>query len=155
MAMVATYALGVILIPKFLKQKTALIISAILGILFSFCILNTTGFTSILFVAGLGIANALVWPAIWPLTLEGLGKFTKIGSALLIMAISGGAIIPPLYGKIVDANKLELVSNGLQEADAMAKASTESYWILIPCYAIILFFAIYGHQIKSWTKNKN
>ena len=152
MAMVATYALGVFLIPKYVKQKTALIASAILGIVFSFCIINTTGFTTILFVAALGIANALVWPAIWPLTLEGLGKFTKTASALLIMAISGGAIIPPLYGRIVDANKHELIANGIQEADAIATASTSSYWILIPCYFIILFFAIWGHKIKNWNK---
>ena len=152
LAMVATYALGVFLIPKYLKQKTALIASALLGIIFSFCILNTTGFVSILFVAALGIANALVWPAIWPLTLEGLGKFTKTGSALLIMAISGGAIIPPLYGRIVDANKQELITNGVQEIDALAIASTDSYWILIPCYVIILMFAVWGHKIKSWSK---
>ena len=152
LAMVATYALGVFLIPKYLKQKTALIASALLGIIFSFCILNTTGFVSILFVAALGIANALVWPAIWPLTLEGLGKFTKTGSALLIMAISGGAIIPPLYGRIVDANKQELITNGIQEIDALAIASTDSYWILIPCYLIILLFAVWGHKIKNWNK---
>lgn len=150
MAMVITYAVGVFLIPKYLKQKTALVLSAVIGILFSICIINTTGFISILFVAALGIANALVWPAIWPLTLEGLGKFTKTGAALLIMAISGGAIIPPLYGKIVDANKLELIKNGIQETEALATASTESYWILIPCYAIILLFAIWGHKIKNW-----
>ena len=65
LAMVVTYAMGVFLIPKYLKQKTALIVSALLGIVFSFCILNTTGFVSILFVAALGIANALVWPAIY------------------------------------------------------------------------------------------
>ena len=105
LAMVVTYAMGVFLIPKYLKQKTALIASALLGIVFSFCILNTTGFVSILFVAALGIANALVWPAIYPLTLEGLRKFTKTRSALLIMVISGGAIIPLLYGRIVDADK--------------------------------------------------
>lgn len=152
MAMVATYALGVILIPKYLKQKTALIGSALLGIIFSVCILYATGITSIMFVAALGIANALVWPAIWPLTLEGLGKFTKTASALLIMAISGGAIIPPLYGRMVDANKHELITGGLEKADAMATAATSSYWILIPCYAIILLFAIWGHKIKSWSK---
>ena len=151
LAMVATYALGVFLIPKYLKQKTALIASALLGIIFSFCILNTTGFVSILFVAALGIANALVWPAIWPLTLEGLGKFTKTGSALLIMAISGGAIIPPLYGRIVDAHKIELIANGVQESTALATASTDSYWILIPCYVIILMFAVWGHKIKNWS----
>lgn len=152
LAMVATYALGVFLIPKYLKQGTALRISAALGIIFSVCILLTTGFTSILFVAALGIANALVWPAVWPLTLEGLGKFTKTGSALLIMAISGGAIIPPLYGRLVDANKHDLITNGINDTDALATAATSSYWILIPCYAFILFFAIWGHKYKSWNK---
>ncbi|MFD0835292.1 sugar MFS transporter [Mariniflexile aquimaris] len=151
-AMVCTYAIGVILIPKYLKQGTALKISAALGIIFSICILLTTGFTSVLFVAALGVANALVWPAVWPLTLEGLGKFTKTASALLIMAISGGAIIPPLYGRMVDANKHELITKGLNEVDALATASTSSYWILIPCYALILFFAIWGHKYKGWTK---
>lgn len=193
LAMVATYALGVFLIPKYVKQKTALIASAILGIVFSFCILNTTGFVSILFVAGLGIANALVWPAIWPLTLNGLGKFTKTGSALLIMAISGGALIPILYGHLVDSYKLNLVIQRLNEnvnittylnefkitkllkenklideiskvdslnptiveniiSSSTSEASTDSYWILIPCYAIILLFAIWGHKIKNWSK---
>ena len=152
MAMVAAYALGVFLIPKYIKQKTALIISAILGIIFSLIILSTTGLTSVLFVAALGIANALVWPAIWPLTLDGLGKHTKTASALLIMAISGGAIIPPLYGKIVDSKKLELISSGINESEALANASTSSYWILIPCYALILFFAIWGHKIRGGSK---
>ena len=68
------------------------------------------------------------------------------------MAISGGAIIPPLYGRIVDASKHDLIHTGIQEADAMAIASTSSYWILIPCYAMILFFAIWGHKIKNWSK---
>ena len=150
MAMVAMYALGALLIPKYLKQKTALIISAILGILFSICILSTTGFTSVLFVAALGIANALVWPAIWPLTLDGLGKHTKTASALLIMAISGGAIIPPLYGRLVDAGKHEMIANGIQDVGSLSAASTSSYWILIPCYLIVLLFAVWGHKIKSW-----
>ncbi|MGJ5641255.1 sugar MFS transporter [Formosa sp. S-31] len=152
MAMVCTYALGVILIPKYLKQRTALIISAILGIIFSICIIQTTGITSVIFVAALGIANALVWPAVWPLTLDGLGKFTKTGSALLIMAISGGAIIPPLYGRLVDIEKIKLISNGISESQALAQAATSSYWILIPCYVFILFFAVWGHKYKSWSK---
>jgi glucose/galactose transporter len=153
LAMVATYALGVFLIPKYIKQKTALIASAILGIIFSVLILSTSGFTSVLCVAALGIANALVWPAIWPLTLDRLGKHTKTASALLIMSISGGAIIPPLYGRLVDSNKHDLMSHGINEVNAVASASTDSYWILIPCYAIILFFAIWGHNLKGGSKN--
>ncbi len=146
-AMVGTYALGIVLIPKIISQATALKVSALLGIVFSFVILYTTGYTSILFVAGLGIANALVWPAVWPLTLEGLGKFTKTASALLIMAIAGGAVIPPLYGRLVDSKKAELISQGLSEASASASAATSGYWILIPCYAIILYYAIAGHKL--------
>ncbi|MDG2279296.1 MAG: sugar MFS transporter [Flavicella sp.] len=152
MAMVATYLLGAVLIPKYITQKKALIVSAILGIVFSIGILSTSGFVSILFVAALGIANALVWPAVWPLTLDGLGKFTKTASALLIMAISGGAVIPPLYGRLVDASKHELIANGMEVAEATTSSATGSYWILIPCYLFILFFALKGHKIHSWKK---
>ncbi|SFS42188.1 sugar MFS transporter [Lutibacter maritimus] len=147
MAMVATYGLGVFLIPKYINQAFALKASAILGIVLTFCIVFTTGFVSILFVAALGIANALVWPAVWPLTLKGLGKFTKTASALLIMAISGGAIIPPLYGRFVDSNKMELLSQGFSEAAASAQSATAGYWILLPCYIIILYYAIAGHKL--------
>ena len=147
MAMVATYALGVFLIPKYITQAFALKVSAILGILLSFCIVFTTGFTSVLFVAALGIANALVWPAIWPLALTGLGKFTKTASALLIMAISGGAILPPLYGALVDSKKEELIVSGTDQASAMAEAASYGYWILLPCYIFILFYAFSGHKV--------
>lgn len=147
MAMVATYALGVFLIPKYITQAFALKASAVIGIVFTFCIVFTSGFTSVLFVAGLGIANALVWPAVWPLTLKGLGKFTKTASALLIMAISGGAIIPPLYGRLVDGNKADLIAQGMSEAAATAEAATSGYWILLPCYLIILYYAVSGHKL--------
>jgi FHS family L-fucose permease-like MFS transporter len=147
MAMVATYALGVFLIPKYISQSFALKASAILGIICSFCIVYTSGFTSVLFVAALGIANALVWPAIWPLALTGLGKFTKTASALLIMAISGGAIIPPLYGALVDHKKEELIVAGINEANAITEAASFGYWILLPCYLMILYYAFWGHKI--------
>ncbi|MDY7393974.1 sugar MFS transporter [Aureibaculum sp. 2210JD6-5] len=147
MAMVVAYAIGVFLIPKYLSQSLALRISAVLGIIFSICILSTSGFTSVVFIAALGFANALVWPAVWPLTLKGLGKFTKTASALLIMAISGGAIIPPLYGRLVDSGKHELIASGVTEAEAMSTAANSSYWILLPCYAIILYYAIWGHKL--------
>ena len=147
MAMVATYALGVILIPKYVSQSFALKASAILGIIVSFCIVFTNGFTSVLFVAALGIANALVWPAIWPLTLKGLGKFTKTASALLIMAICGGAILPPMYGALVDYKKEELVAIGINEVSAFAEAASFGYWILLPCYLIIFYYAFWGYKL--------
>ena len=149
MAMVATYAIGVVLIPKYISQQKALQISALLGIFFSVLILITDGFTSVLFVAALGIANALVWPAVWPLTLEGLGKHTKTASALLIMAIAGGAIIPPLYGRLVDQGKKTLMQSGLSSSDALATSAQENYYILIPCYLIIFGFAIFAKRLRN------
>ncbi len=149
MAMVFTYALGVILIPKYISQQKALQISALLGIVFSILILMTDGFTSVLFVAALGIANALVWPAVWPLTLEGLGRHTKTASALLIMAIAGGAIIPPLYGQLVDFGKETLMEAGVSSSDAFAISARESYYILIPCYFIIFVFAVSAKRLQN------
>ena len=148
-AMVFAYAMGVLLIPKYITQDNALKISAALGIVFSLCIINTHGSTSVFFVAALGVANALVWPAVWPLTLKGLGSLTKTASALLIMAISGGAFIPPLYGRLVDNHKYDLIATGVSEADALPIASTSSYWILLPCYVLILYYALKGHKLGA------
>lgn len=153
-AMVGTYALGAILIPKYLSQTTALKLSAIFGIIISLLIVTTANFTSsltsVLLVASLGIANALVWPAVWPLALNGLGKFTKIGSALLIMGISGGAIIAPLYGQLVDKLQGDYLAEGMDKTIAMATSHNQGYWILIPSYIVIAFYAFKGHKIKSW-----
>lgn len=132
-AMVVGYIFGIVLIPKYISQQFALKTSAILGILFSFGAIFTSGLTSVLFVALFGLANALVWPAIWPLAIHSLGKFLKTGSALLIMAISGGAIMPLLWGSLSD-------NFGSQDA----------YWIMIPGYLFILFYAVKGHKINSW-----
>ena len=149
-AMVGTYALGVILIPKVISQKTALLLSGILGIIISMVIVNTSGFTSVLLVASLGIANALVWPAVWPLALDGLGKFTKTAAAFLIMAISGGAILTPLYGKLVDYLNGVYLAEGMEESLAMSQSANQGYWILLPAYIIIFLYAVKGHKIKSW-----
>jgi FHS family L-fucose permease-like MFS transporter len=146
-AMVITYLLGALLIPKVLSQKTALLLSGILGILVTFGILFTDGITSVIFVAILGFANALVWPAIWPLALTGLGKFTKTASALLIMAIAGGAVISPIYGFLADGKKADLIEAGMDAAAATSESATFGYWALLPCYAFILYYAVSGHKI--------
>jgi glucose/galactose transporter len=123
--MLVGYVLGILTIPKYIKQETALKWSAIIGILFSIGILFTKGYYSVFLVASLGLANALMWPAIWPLAISGLGRHTKTGSALLIMGIVGGAILPPLYGKIGE----------------LIHSSQMAYLILIPCYVYILWYA--------------
>lgn len=130
-AMVAGYLAGIALMPKYLSQQKALALVAALGFVFSGAALFTGGLTSVLFIALLGFANALMWPAIWPLSIVGLGKHTKTGSALLIMAIAGGATLPLLYGALSDAPGI-----GTQYA----------YVILLPCYLYIFFFASKGHK---------
>ncbi|MES2774089.1 MAG: sugar MFS transporter [Bacteroidota bacterium] len=129
--MVAGYIIGIICIPRYLKQEKALTFSAIAGIVFSILAIVTKGYTSIFCIALLGLANSLVWPAIWPLSIKGLGSFTKTGSSLLIMGIAGGAVIPLLYGWLADILSLQ-----------------HAYVVLLPCYMVILYFSVWGHKLK-------
>jgi MFS transporter, FHS family, L-fucose permease len=124
------YVLGIICIPKFISQRKALVISCLISLLFVVLSMFAKGMVAVACFAGLGLSNALMWPAIWPLAIEGLGKFTKKGAALLIMGIAGGAVLPPIYGQL---------------ADAMESKQT-AYWMLIPCYFFILYFAIKGYK---------
>jgi FHS family L-fucose permease-like MFS transporter len=150
LSMIIGYSLGIVVIPKYLHQTTALKISTILGVIFSLgailipshlvfsmSFIDIMTFKSIelvlpvtvLFVALLGLANALVWPAVWPLALNGLGRFTKTGSAMLIMAIAGGALLPLLYGRL-----------------AVSFSTQSAYWICVPAYLIIMYYAFIGHK---------
>ncbi|MGB8374401.1 MAG: sugar MFS transporter [Salegentibacter sp.] len=131
-AMIVGYLVGIVAIPKYITQEKALKFSGILGVILGAAALLTHGYVSVLCISLLGLANALVFPAIWPLALAGLGRFTKIGSSFLIMALAGGAVIPLLYGLLAD----ELNSH-------------YAYIIVIPCYLYIWFFAISGHKIKK------
>lgn len=150
--MVTGYVLGVLLIPRVIKQQHALTLSAILGVVLSLSVVfgdsTSTSFASlftplgfpelpntVLFLAMLGLANAIVWPAIWPMALSGLGSFTSTGSALLIMAISGGAFLPIVLGS---AAMIEGMDRQL------------AYIVMTPCYLFILFYALKGHKLKSW-----
>ena len=134
-AMFAGYVAGVFTIPKLMSQQTALKISAVLGIIFSGCIYFTSGYASIVFIALLGLANALMWPAIFPLAISGLGKFTKIGSALLIMGIAGGAVLPLIYGLLKD--KLQLPNN------------LSFFLCTMPCYCYITYYAVAGYKTRK------
>ena len=149
--MVLGYLLGVALIPRWLSQRAALVFSAVSGIAFvlgvalssptesgiSQVVLGWAGVpavpNTVFFLALLGLSNALVWPSIWPLALEGLGKHTAAGSALLIMGIAGGALIPMLYGHFADV-----------------WTPQRGYWVMLPWYGLILFYALFGSRLRRW-----
>ena len=131
--MIIGYILGIILIPRYLSQEKALTASAVLGVIFSLAAIYTPPMVSVTFVALLGLANALVWPAIWPLALHGLNRFIKTGSAMLIMAIAGGAILPLVWGKLADDYSSQL-----------------AYWVMIPLYIFIFLYAVKWHKLTSW-----
>ncbi len=138
-AMIIGYLFGIITIPKYISQENVLKYFAILGIIFStVAILSSNAFTSILMIASLGFANSLMWPAIWPLAINNLGKFTKTGSALLIMAIAGGALLPLLYGYLSETTIFN---------------NQTAYFIFIPSYLFILFYATKGYKIGQKSKN--
>lgn len=130
--MVAGYLAGVALIPKVISQEKALQIALALSLLLLSGVLLTSGKVSVLLLSLLGFTHAIMWPAIWPMSIKGLGRHTKTGSALLIMGIAGGAIIPLIYGTLAKS-----YGGNLQTA----------FWIMIPCYLFIWFFATKGHKI--------
>ena len=139
------YVLGILIIPKYVSQTKALIICTILGLLLSFGVvfadINVTLFghqanISIFLLCALGFPNALIYAGIWPLSIHGLGKFTKTGSSLLIMGLCGNAILPLIYGYFAEVYDLRI-----------------GYWILIPCFLYLIFFATKGHKINSWKRN--
>jgi glucose/galactose transporter len=150
--MVIGYILGIILIPRFISQQTALTISALFGVLLSlgvvfgdnnsFVIANGLSFIlgeaqfpdTLILIAFLGLANAIVWPAVFPLALSGMGKLTSIGSALLVMGISGGAFGPLFWGL----------------ASGTSMGQQGGYIVMLPCYLFILFYAMKGCKMKSW-----
>jgi glucose/galactose transporter len=129
LASILGYAIGIIVIPKYITQVRVLQICAILGILLTIAALASPGMASVVFIALLGLANALIWPSVWPLALDGLGRFTRIGSSLLIMGNLGGALVPLLYGRVAD------IVNPQQ-----------AYIIVIPFYLFILYYAVWGHK---------
>ncbi len=132
LAMLVGYLIGIATIPKIISQQTGLKISAISGILFTIGVFVSDGYTAITFIALLGLSNALMWPAIFPLAIDGLGKFTKIGSAMLIMGIAGGALLPLLYGYL---------------KDEVGMSNSLSFFLcMIPCYVYILYYSISGYK---------
>jgi hypothetical protein len=141
-ATIIGYISGIILIPKLISQVNALRICTLLGLALCFLIIFSHGSVEILghktdisiwFVVLLGLANSLVWAGIWPLALDGLGKFTKLGASIMIMGLSGNAIMPLFYGYVADKIDVRM-----------------AYSVLIPCYIYLVFYAMYGHQIRRW-----
>jgi glucose/galactose transporter len=131
-AMLVGYVVGLLTIPRFISQARYLMFSAALGIALSFGAYFTHGYASVAFVASLGFANAMMWPAIFPLAIAGLGRLTETGSALLIMGIAGGAVIPQTFAYLREQHDFQLVFVA----------------IMVPCYAYILFYALRGHNAR-------
>ena len=121
-----------ICIPKYFSQQTGLRVSAILGAAFTILAFLTTGYAAITFIALLGLANALMWPAIWPLAIDGLGRHIKTGAALLVMGIAGGAVIPQIYATL---------KGNPQVGNKLAYL-----YCMLPCYLFIFYYAVSGHK---------
>jgi glucose/galactose transporter len=132
-SMLAGYVLGTLLIPRFISQQSYLAVSAVLGVLFAIAAYVTHGYVSVAFVAALGLANAMMWPAIFPLAIKGLGSHTELGSALLIMGIVGGALLPQAFVHLkqhIDFQLAFLV-------------------VIVPCYLYILYYGVRGHSVGN------
>ena len=135
------YIFGVVAIPRLISQTKALRLFAIIGVLASTGVLLLPGEIGIYFLVAIGFANSIMWGAIWPLAIADLGKFTKTGSSLLVMAIVGGAIFPLLFGAIID-----LFQSGIAPTVANYKAA---YTIFLQAYLFTLYFAVAGYKIRK------
>ena len=129
-AMLVGYIAGLALIPRIVSQERYLAISAALGILLCLGATTTSGAISVAFIAALGFANAMMWPAIFPLAIRDLGRHTETGSALLIMAVAGGAIMPWLFALLKTHVDFQIAYAALA----------------IPSYAFLLYFGLRGHR---------
>jgi len=141
-ATICGYIIGIICIPRFISQVNVLRICTLLGTTLTILIVFAKGQIDLLghstdisiwFVVLLGLANSLVWAGIWPLALDGLGRFTKTGASIMIMGLCGNAILPLFYGWIADLYNVRL-----------------AYWVLFPCYLYLVFYAFYGHKARKW-----
>jgi FHS family L-fucose permease-like MFS transporter len=130
-AMLVGYVAGLLLIPKLVSQQRYLAISAVLGVFFAIGAFLTTNYVSVGFVAALGFANAMMWPAIFPLAIKGLGRHTEAASALLVMGIAGGGVVPPLFAHLKQHIDFQLAF----------------LLLVVPCYLYILYYGLAGHRV--------
>ncbi|MDX9748569.1 MAG: glucose/galactose MFS transporter [Paludibacter sp.] len=146
------YLSGIVLIPKYLNQKNALLICASLGLLFSLLTILVSGPVnifglntdiSIWFLVLMGYPNALIYTGIWPLAIRDLGKYTNLGSSFLVMGLSGSAVLPLVFSYVVKLN----------DTLPMFDAYKFAYWVLVPCFLYLIFYATVGHKIKYWSKS--
>lgn len=142
-ATICGYLMGIACIPRFISQRNMLRLCTVLGAIFTLGIIYMSGDVTFLghtadillwFVVLLGLANSLVWAGIWPLAIEGLGKFTKLGASIMIMGLCGNAILPLAYGHFADVYDLRT-----------------AYWVLFPCYLYLIYYAVHGHRLRRWT----
>jgi glucose/galactose transporter len=141
-SMILGYLLGLALIPRIVSQVTALRACTALGVVGTFgvlfmpgqlTLLGLTADNSLWCFAVLGLSNSLTWAGIWPLALDGLGRFTKTGASLMIMGLCGNALIPLAYGWLADRH-----------------GAQKGYWILLPCYLYLTYYAVSGHKKREW-----
>ncbi len=129
------YLIGVVTIPKYLSQQKALVICTVSGLLLSLLVVLTPPKASIWFLVVLGVPNSLIYAGIWPLAIKNLGRWTNLGSSLLVMALCGNAVLSLSYGALAD-------SVGRHDA----------YWILIPCFLYMIYYALWGYKVEYWKK---
>lgn len=149
------YFIGIALIPKYLKQRNALLICASINLVLATLIITTSGTVaffgmttdlSLWYLVMMGLPNALLYAGIWPLAINGLGRHTNLGSAFLVMALSGSAIMPIVYNSFFELNNLTL---------SRFESMKYAYAILIPCFTYIVWYAAWGYRIKSWKRVLN
>lgn len=119
---------------KFFPAARLLAIYSLVAIMLSLIAIYFDGKYVVYALSALGFFMSIMFPTIFGLGIAGLGKDTKIGASLLVMAIVGGAIFPYIMGTVIDMN-----NDNIQTG----------YYIPAICYLVILFFALSGYKMRE------
>ena len=126
---------GGVALQKKVRPNLLLAIFSIINICLVLCVILFHGMLVVWFLVLTGVFNSIMFPIMFAFGLSGLGKLEARGSGILILAFSGGAVVPVLQGALADLAGLQL-----------------SFFIIIPIYAYILFFGIKGYKPGKFVK---
>lgn len=128
-----------LLIPKYMTQQRAVILCAITGFTLTMFSFFTVGVMSVWFLLAQAFLSAFTWGSIWGLAIRDIGKYTKLGSALLLMTLISYATAPLIFGKIIDLNPLN---------------PNRAVLMLIPTYVYLFYYGKQGYKLEVWKKSK-
>lgn len=117
---------------KWIKPPKLLALYAVINIILGLYVIYGSGSLSVFILMAVFFFESIMYPTIFALGVKNLGGHTKKGGSFIVMAISGGAFIPPIMGWIADAYSTPV-----------------AYWVPLVCFVVVLYYGLDGYKIKN------